>query len=105
MHWSPPNVRTTPRLRTAYKLYNFIEKRCAQTSPNGKYTYYTPRIQCEINKLTKIISEEQRALRLLELCTEPLFSEMGNSIVSSVTKNLESRFHDETNSLLSYDEL
>ena len=99
MRWTPPKVRMTPRLRAAYKLLNYIEKRCYITARNGKSVIVTPRVQYKVDKITKIISEEQRTLRLLEMCTEPLFSEMGNSIVTNVTKNPESLPLDETNSL------
>ena len=98
MHWTPPKVRTTPKMKAAYRLLNYIEKRYSNNTPNGKYTYYTPRVQYEIDKLTKIISKEQRALQLLEKCTEPLCSEMGNSIVTNATKILGCLPLDETNS-------
>ena len=99
MHWTPPKVRTTPRLRTAYRLLNYIEKRCYTPARNGKYIYLTPTVEKEVGRLSEIISREQRALRLLETCVEPLYSELGNSIVASVTKNLECLPLDETNSL------
>lgn len=99
MHWTPPKVRMTPRLRTAYKVLNYIEKRCYTPARNGKDIVITTRVKRELDKITEIISEEQRALRLLEMCAEPLCSEMGNSIVTNVTKSLEFLPLDETNSL------
>lgn len=98
MHWTPPNVRMTLRLRTAYKTLNYIEKKCYTTTRNGKDVIVTPRIQHKVDKITKIISEEQQAFRLFEMCAESLFSEMGNSIVTNATKSLQFLPPDETNS-------
>jgi len=98
MHWTPPNVKMTHRLRTAYKTLNYIEKKCYTPTRNGKDVIVTPRIQHKVDKITKIISEEQQAFRLFEMCDEPLFSEMGNSIVTNATKSLQFLPPDETNS-------
>ena len=99
MHWTPPKVKMTPRLRAAYRILNCIEKKCYTPTPNKKNVIITPYIQHEIDKITKIISEEQRACRLLEMRAEPLFSEMENSIVTNATKNLVCLPLDESNSL------
>ena len=99
MHWTPPKVRMTPRLRTAYRLLNYIEKRCYTPARNGKDIYLTPAVEKEVNRLTDIIAKEQRAFRLLETCAEPLCSEMGNSIVTTLTRIPGFLPLDETNSL------
>lgn len=99
MYWTPPKVRTTPRLRTAYKLLNYIEKRCYTPTRNGKGFWLTQNVQYELDKITKIISEEQRVLLRLEMHTEPLYSEMENSIITNETKSLPFQPPDETNFL------
>ena len=99
MHWTPPKVRTTPKLRTAYRLLNYLEKRCYVPTGNGKGFWIPPHVEKKVNKLTETISKEQRALQLLETCAEPLCSEMGNSIVTNATRILQFLPLDETNSL------
>lgn len=88
MHWKPQRVNITPRLRTAYRLLNFFEKRFTKTTPSGKQTYIEPKNQHKIDKIHKIIKQEQHVVQELERSSGPLCSALGDSIVTNATRIL-----------------
>jgi len=89
MRWKPPRVNITPRLRTAYRLLNFFEKRFTKTSSSGKRTYIEPKIQHKIDKIHKTIKQEQYVLLEFERSFEPIFQVLGNSTVATGSKILQ----------------
>ena len=98
MFWEPPKVQVTPKMKTAYKLLSYINKRYStRVLPNDKHVYVpNKKVEYEIQKLAKIIAEEQRGLQQLEKCIEPLFVEMGNSIAANATKSLGFEYPDDS---------
>lgn len=86
MFWTPPKVKMTPKLKNNYKILEYLNKKI--TTPRGSYII-DERVENEIQKVAKSISEERRGILELERCVEPLCLEMGNSIAATLTKNQE----------------
>lgn len=86
MHWNPPHVKITPKLKTAYKLYNKIIKKNMITSKSGKVKNLQCDSEYKLQRVAKIISKEQLAFRQSETCVEQLILEMVHSIETSATK-------------------
>ena len=101
MHWVPPKVKMTPRLKMAYRQFTNIERNYTQTR-NGKDFVVSPRIEKEIQLITETISEERQVSREIVIYSEPLFLEMGNSIITNVTKTQPFENLDESNSLWNF---
>jgi len=99
MNWRAPQVKVTPRMKMAYNILNYLEKRCStHIQQNGKHVYVPDvRIESQIQKYAHIISQELQASQQLCLPVEPLWSDSDDSTGTNETKIQQYLLPDETN--------
>lgn len=99
MHWKAPQVKITPRMRTAYNILNYLEKRCStHIQQNGKHVYIPDTIvEKHIKTQALIISQELQASQQLCLPVELLWTDSDDSTGTNETKIQQYLLPDETN--------